>query len=201
MCAIRARSTRLRRRIVIIVQPIFDLLWCFAPCRLDDLDGGRLVARWLRQSGCVACAQLIKSSMRCVISAASGVSNAATGTRHANASSAPVTGDTGAHCSATTPSAVQAGSRSAWAARASHSRTRPALLKPSPSMRAISMQTRCVSRFCVSGSSAARAASQSRELDGDGRNRDRALDAVGRRCDASWRIRGSRSLGLSPARA
>ena len=69
-----------------------------------------------------------------------------TGTRQRKASSAPVTGDTGAQRSDTTPSAVQAGSRGALTARASHSRTRPAWPCCSPSMRAMRVAMRCVRR-------------------------------------------------------
>ena len=48
-----------------------------------------------------------------------------TGARHSNASSRPVTGDTGAHCSETKPSATQAGSRGARTALDRYCRTRP----------------------------------------------------------------------------
>ena len=48
-----------------------------------------------------------------------------TGARHSKASSVPVTGDTGAQCSETKPSATQAGSRGARTALDSYCRTLP----------------------------------------------------------------------------
>ena len=103
-----------------------------------------------------------------------------TGTRQRKASSAPVTGETGAQRSETTPSAVQAGSRGALTARASHSRTRPAWPCCSPSMRAISVATRCVRRPSSSGSSALRASSHSRASMARDGERDRPLAIVRR---------------------
>jgi hypothetical protein len=53
------------------------------------------------------------------------VATALVGTRHSNASSLPVTGDSGSHSSAVMPSAVQTGSRGARTARLTQSRALP----------------------------------------------------------------------------
>ena len=142
-----------------------------------------------------------KRSVRSAMSVALALSMSATGTRHWKASIWPVTGETGAHVSETMPSAVQAGSRGALTARASHSLTRPVSPCSPLSTRAIRVALRCVKwALSSSGASASRAVFQSRDSSAVVA---RAIDpsaALGSSL-ANWRTRSRRSEGLSPMRA
>ena len=105
--------------------------------------------------------------------------SSASGTFHWNASSRPLTGDTGIQRSETKPSAVQAGSRGARSARAIHSRARPSSPLSRCSISAISAAARCVGSL----SSGCERRARGRELlrvERRARHRQRALGVAGR---------------------
>ena len=74
----------------------------------------------------------------------------------------PLSGAKGAQCGKLVPSAIQAGSRGAWAARASHSRASPVMPFSASSISAMRRQTRAVGRAAAKGASACRASANCR---------------------------------------
>ncbi len=105
----------------------------------------------------------------------------------------------GAQVSAMTPSAIQAGSRGAREARASHSRTAPPASFSHSSMSAISRQTRTDGRSSSRGCSTFRALAKSRAAKAALATAMRASGSRGV-SDRSFSARASRSRALSPMR-